>query len=78
MTGHDSEIPFPVAWLPSHPMRKARNRHLFADPSVRLAETRNLPKIGSVIICGQHWVPEQVSIWGATDFSVWGNRATEL
>lgn len=58
-------------------MRKARNRLLFADPSVRLAETRNLPKLGGVIISGQHWVPEQVSMWGATDFNLWGFRTME-
>lgn len=39
---------------------KTRNRLLFAVPSVRLVETWSLPKIGGVIICGEHWVPEQV------------------
>lgn len=49
-------------------MRKARNRLLFAVPSARLLETLSLPKIGGVIICGEHWVPEQVYSWGETDF----------
>lgn len=77
MTGHASEVPCLVACLPSHPTGKARNRLLFADPSVRLAETRNLPKIGGVTIRGQRWIPEQVSMRGATGFSLRGFRATE-
>lgn len=77
MTEHASEVPCLVACLPSHPMRKARNRLLFTDPLARLAETRNLPKIGGVIIRGQRWIPEQVSMRGATGFSLWGFGAKE-
>lgn len=56
---------------------EGRNRLLFTDPSARLAETRNLPKIGGVIIRGQHWIPEQVSMRGATGFGLRGFRVTE-
>lgn len=56
---------------------EGRNRLLFTDPSARLAETRNLPKIGGVIIHGQRWIPEQVSMRGATGFILRGFRVTE-
>lgn len=53
-------IPCLFAWPRSHPMRKARNNFSLLFYQSYLSRPRAFPKIGGVIICGEHWVPEQV------------------